>query len=120
MLKVVVQGAMLIGALFGIGWSVLYGPHYVEYLYMQDVVKTGALTWVAFDQNRAKLDMQHELEQQGIEDVVVEDCLFNEYPNEKEVSCQWKVDIFIPVVGQTRRIKFFLSEAATPDGRLAD
>ena len=120
MTKVLVQGLLLIGVVLGIGWVTLFGPHYIDYWQMEDVVGSAALSWTAFDLMRAKNEMGHEIDRLGIDNVVVDDCSFGETGGLKTVNCQWYVDVEIPLAGQTRRIKFQLEKSAGPDGRLAD
>lgn len=111
--KVVVQGLMLIGVLFGIGWAVLYLPHYIQWFKMDDVVKTSALTWTAFDQNRAQISLKDEIRMREIDDVVPEDCSFADSTNLKTVTCRWRVDIVVPMVDQKWRLR--LERSATAD-----
>ena len=111
--KVVVQGLMLIGVIIGLGWTWLYLPHYIEWFKMDDVVKTTALTWTAFDQTRANVTLKNEMEHREITDVIPDDCSFADSTDLKTVSCAWKVDIEIPLVGQHRRLR--LERTATSD-----
>lgn len=113
MFKVVVQGLLLIGVILGIGWGVFYLPHYIEWYKMDDVVKTSALTWTAFDQTRAQNTLRDELAHREITDVVEEDCSFSDGTQLKTVTCRWRVDITIPLVNQTRRLR--LERTATSD-----
>ena len=98
--KVIVQGLLVLGVIAAIGWAVLFGPHYIEWFKMDDVVKTSALTWTAFDQNRAQISVRDEIRMREINDVVFEDCTFSENTDLKTVSCNWKVDVNIPLLDQ--------------------
>lgn len=120
MMKVLIQGAMLVGVVLGIGWGALFGPHYIDYWQIDEVVGTAALSWTVFDIVRCKNDMSYEMNRMGIESVSIDDCSFNEARGLKTVSCQWKVDVEIPLVGQTRRISFDVEKSAGPDGRLVE
>jgi hypothetical protein len=120
MLKVLVQGLLAIGAILGIGWVFLYGPHYLQYLKMDDVVKSTALTWSAFTEERARNALKDDLRMEEIDDVLIEDCTLSQQNDEKTVTCRWYVDVDIPLIGQTRRLRFDRSATATKDQRLAD
>lgn len=118
MTKMLVQGALLLMVLVGIGWAAFYGPHWIEYAYMQDVVKTGALTWGSFSLDKARVQVHDEIARHEIEDVVIEDCEFTEATGSKTVTCRWVVDITFPVIEQTRRLRFNLSESVDASGNL--
>lgn len=120
MFKVFVQGLLAIGAIFGIGWLVLYGPHYIQYVKMVDVVGSTALTWSAFTEDRARNSLKDNLRSEDIDDVLIEDCTLSQQNDEKTVTCRWYVDVDIPVIGQTRRVRFERTATATKDQRLAD
>jgi hypothetical protein len=53
-----------------------------------------------------------------LEDVVIEDCEFTEATGNKTVTCRWVIDITIPLVEQTRRLRFNLSESVDASGNL--
>ena len=120
MFKVLVQGLLVVGVLLGIGWVVLFGPHYIEYMKMDDVVKSTALTWSAFTEDRARSSLKDNLRMEEIGDVLFEDCTLSQQNDEKTVTCRWYADIEIPLVGQTRRLRFECTATATKDQRLAD
>jgi hypothetical protein len=120
MTKVLVQGGLAIGVVGAILWLFLFAPHYIEAWQMRHVVGTGALTWAAFDQVRSKNDMIHEINKLELDDIIIDDCTFEESGGNKTVSCKWVVDVEIPLIGQKRRLRFDVTETATPDQRLAD
>jgi hypothetical protein len=111
--KVLMQGLLAVGVLLGIIWGVFYLPHYIEWYKMDDVVKSTALTWTAFDQTRAKVTLHDELGHREITDVIEDDCTFSDLGDQKMVTCEWKVDIVIPLVNQKRRLR--LDRTATSD-----
>ncbi|HND30105.1 MAG TPA: hypothetical protein PKY30_20305 [Myxococcota bacterium] len=120
MFKVFVQGLMAVGVVLGLGWMVLFGPHYIEYMKMDDVVKSTALTWSAFTEERARSALKDDLRFEEIDDVLIEDCTLSQQNDEKTVTCRWYTDVDIPLVNQTRRLRFERTATATKDQRLAD
>ncbi|MFZ5476361.1 MAG: hypothetical protein ACOZNI_06250 [Myxococcota bacterium] len=113
---------LLVAAVAGAGWCWLFGPFYWDHFKMSDVVGTTALTWAAYNEERARAEFKHQLKQRGIPDyLTIEACAFHEGAGGlKVVDCRWYVDVVIPFTDSARRLNFQVLKTATPDGRLTD
>lgn len=104
------------------GWAFFFGPYYVDSLKMEDVAGSAALTWVAFDEAKGRAELAEQLRRREIPDYFTpESCRFYGAPgDQKVVDCAWTVDVYLPVVDQTRRLSFHVKKTASADGRLVD
>ncbi len=110
---------LIVAALLGAGWAWLFGPYWVDYFKMEDVVGSAVLSWAAFDEPRGKAELAEQLRFREIPDYLTPDaCRFYKDGKDKVVDCDWTVDVPIPVVDQTRRLRFRVTQMAGPDGRL--
>lgn len=111
---------LLVAALAGAGWVWLFGPYWVDYYKMKEVVGSAALSWAAFNEPRGRQELAYGLRQREIPDYLTpEACTFYVENGDKVVDCAWTVDVVIPLVDDARRLHFQVIEAATADGRLA-
>ncbi len=113
---------LILAAAAGAGWVWLFGPYWIDAYRMNDVAGSAALSWAAFDEPRGRMELAQELRRREIPDYVTPDqCRFYLEPGDlKVVDCAWTVDVYLPVVDQTRRLSFQVVKSATPDGRLEE
>lgn len=113
---------LVVAALFAAGWAWLFGPYWIDYYKMQDIVGTTTLTWAAFDEPRAHSELAEGLRKREIPAYLTpEACSFYmEAGGLKVVDCAWAVEVAIPVVDQRRRLAFRVKKSASTDGRLLE
>lgn len=111
---------LVVAAALGAGWAWLFGPYWVDYYKMEDVVGSAALSWAAFGEPRGKAELVEQLRFREIPDYLTPDAcrFYKEAVDVKVVDCDWTVDVQIPLVDQTRRMRFRVTQSAGADGRL--
>lgn len=111
---------LILAAAAGAGWCYYFGPYYIDEFKMQDVVGTAALTWGAYNEERAHVELKDQMRIRGVgEYLTPEQCTFYEDVGEtKVVDCDWYVDVYLPFEAG-RRIKFRVAYAAEPNASKA-
>ena len=105
-----------------IGWMVLFFPHYVDKVKMDDCATQAVTDWAAWNneaQARSKFNKNARARELP-EHLGLELCEFLREDENFVVECAWSVDVTIPVVDETRRLNFTVRPVAGPDGRLVD
>lgn len=119
MVEVLLRLVLVVGLVLGLGWGYLFGPHYLVKYKMEEIVASAAMTWANSDLERGKYELEHRFETDEIPEYLPTDkCDFYEETDIKWVDCKWYVDVYIPVVGQVRRVRFQEIQGASRDGRL--
>lgn len=116
-MKNLISLLLLAAALVGGVWLIYFGPYYKDELVMEEVTQTVALTWAAYNQQRAASELESQLRQEGIDYITPEHCDLKQMGDEYYVSCAWQVDVYPPLVGG-RRLDFAVESVAGKDGRL--
>lgn len=113
---------LILAAAAAAGWAWFFGPYYVDAFKMEDVAGSAALSWAAFDEQRGKMELAEELRRREIPDYLTPDAckFYKQNGDEKVVDCAWTVDVYLPVIDQTRRLAFQVVQVANTDGRLAE
>lgn len=113
---------LLLAALAGVGWAWIFGPYYVDAWKMEDVVGTAVLSWANLNRARGEEELASGLRDREIPDYLnPQACdFYEEGSGFKTVDCAWFVDVHVPVVDQTRRLKFRVVKTANRDGRLEE
>lgn len=104
---------LIVAALMGIGWAVIFGPYWIDAWKMQDVVGSAALSWDAFSEDKGRQQLLDEMKRREIPEYLTpEECTFFEEPDHsKVVDCNWYVDVYPPLI-EPRRLKFRVIRAA--------
>ena len=118
-MKNLISFVLVAAAIVGGGWLIYYGPYYKDYYTMQEVAQSVALTWAAYNKERAGHEVEDQLKAREIDYITPEHCELHEAAGELVVTCRWQVDVYPPLVGG-RRLSFEAEAAATKDGRLVD
>ena len=119
MVEVLVRIVLVVGLVLGVGWAWLFGPAHVVSYQMQEIVSSAALTWANAGLDRGKQELAQRFEDEEIPEYLPTDkCDFYEETDVKWVDCKWYVDVYIPVVGLVRRLRFQEIHGASRDGRL--
>lgn len=111
---------LLVGLLAaGIGWGVLFGPHWIAYYKQDNCVANAALRWSDVGEDKGKIELKSCMEKAEIPSYLLpEDCRFFETPDkDKTVQCEWYVDVEVPMLG-LRRQKFNQTAVVGPNNRL--
>ena len=119
MFNVVFRLLVVVGLVLGAGWVYLFGPAYLVKYKMEEIVSSAALTWANNTLEKGKYELEHRFETEEIPEYLpVDKCDWYEENDEKWVDCKWYVDVYIPVIGQVRRVRFQEKQGASRDGRL--
>lgn len=111
---------LLVGAaLVGGGWLIYFGPYYKDRYVMEEVTQSVALTWAAYNKERASSELEQQFRKRGIDYITAEHCEIKEMGDQVYVSCAWQVDVYPPLIGG-RRLDFEVESVAGKDGRLVD
>lgn len=105
----------------GIGWGVIFGPYYIDAWKMEEVAGSAAASWAAYNEEKGRYQLIDEMKRREIPEYLTPDkCNFYEDADQsKIVDCNWYVDVYPPLV-EPRRLKFHVTRAAGPDGRLVE
>lgn len=111
---------LIVAAAAGAAWCYYFGPYYLDEYRMQDVVATTALTWAAYSEDRAHVELKDQMRLREVGSYLTpEQCTFYEDVGEtKVIDCDWYVDVFLPG-DNGRRIKFKVAYAAAPGANKA-
>lgn len=112
---------LIVAAIIGAGWAWFFAPYYIDAWKMQDVVGSSALSWAAFTENKARIQLHDEMRRREIPDYLTEDkCTFYEDVGDvKVVDCDWYVDVYPPLMSP-RRVRFRVARAADSSGHLEE
>jgi hypothetical protein len=115
-------GVLIVAGLAALAWAWLFGPYWLDYFRMKDVVGSAALSWSAFDEARGRMELAQGLRKREIPDYLTPDaCDFYQDPGGiKVVDCGWTVDVMIPGLDSARRLHFDVRESVGADGRLLE
>ncbi|MDP2312754.1 MAG: hypothetical protein Q8P41_07600 [Pseudomonadota bacterium] len=104
------------------GWAWFFGPYWLDYYKMEDVVGSAVLSWAAFNENKGKMELAEGLRKREIPDYLTPDAcrFYQEGGGVKVVDCAWTVDVYLPLVDQARRLNFRVIQSAGSDGRLLE
>jgi hypothetical protein len=113
---------LALAALLGVGWAWFFGPYWIDYYKMNDVVGSAALSWSAFNEARGRMELADGLRKREIPDYLTPDAcrFYEEAGSVKVVDCAWTVDVYIPVVATARRLSFQVVKSVGTDGRLLE
>jgi len=110
---------LVVGLLAAGAWLVYFLPYYKDYYIMQEVTQSVALTWAAFNKDRAVREVNIQLQKREIDYITAEHCELSEHAGEFHVDCAWQVDVYAPLIGG-RRLSFETGSVANKDGRLVN
>ena len=112
----------LVVVVAAIGWMVLFFPHYVDKVKMEDCATQAVTDWAAWrNEEQARSKFRKNARARDLpEHLGLELCEFLREDENFVVECAWSVDVTIPVVDETRRLSFTVRPVAAPDGRLLD
>ena len=110
LLLVVAGGAFL-------GW--LFGPYYLDYLNMKEVVKSSALAWYAHvEESAAREKFRISMKSKEIDYITADDCSFEKSGEYYTVSCYWVVDVYYPGTDYFKTLEFEVSAEADQRGKV--
>jgi hypothetical protein len=96
---------LLLAAAGGVAW--LFGPYYLDYMNMKEVVASASLSWYATDsKGGAEAKLGEELRTKDIEYIVEDDCTIDEVGKLYTVSCYWEVDVYYPFTKYYKTLAF--------------
>lgn len=112
---------LIIAAAIGAGWAYYFGPYYMDEYRMTDVVGTAALTWGAYNEDRAHVELKDQMRLREVgEYLTPEECTFYEdVGNTHVVDCSWYVDVQLPF-DNGRRLNFRVAYSAAPGATKAE
>ena len=110
--------ALLAGAVVLIG--VVTGPYIRDDLVLDRVVRTVALDWRDFGEEKARSRLQYELDHRSIGmQVGDDDCALESTPaGERAVRCDWGVTLEVPATGLVFPLAFSSHVVIAEDGSL--
>lgn len=98
-------------------FSVVFGPYFIDYLNMQEVIKASALSWYAKEEEGAARDrFRVGLGDKGVDYIYPEDCTFSEQEGLYVVACEWPVDVYYPGTDYYKTLEFWVTASADKRG----
>ncbi len=116
--RVQVLTVLLLLALIVAGFfAQLFGPYYLDYMNMKEVVKSASLAWYANAEEvagREKLRMT--LDQKEIDYITGDDCSFEKQGEYFVVSCAWVVHVYYPGTDYYKTLDYSVTASSDQRG----
>jgi hypothetical protein len=91
----------------GVGWGMLFGPKYIDYLNINECSGMALAAWHAHGvQERAPTRFNECLADKGIEDMTIESCKIEPHDNNKYMYCYWEVYVYYPGTDYYKTLSF--------------
>ncbi len=99
--------------------AAIFGPYVRDDMRLDRIVRTVALDWRDFGEDKARTRLQYELDAQSIGAAIGDDnCTLTKDQDHRTVSCAWNVDVLIPGIGVSVPMSFESKALVAPDGDL--
>ncbi len=97
----------------------LFVPYHIDYMNMQEVVKSSALAWYAHVEEHASREkFRISMKEKGIDYITAEDCAWQKQGDLYSVSCYWVVDVYYPGTDYFKTLEYEVSAEADQRGKV--
>jgi len=114
-----VVSLLLLGVLAFAGLLVhTFGPAFIDYMNMREVIKAASLSWYAKQtEQSARARLEEGLADKEIGYITGKDaCTFKESAEEYVVACSWSLDVYYPGTDYYKTLDFWVSSSADRRG----
>lgn len=95
-----------------------FGPAFIDYMNMKEVIKAASLSWYAKQtEQSARARLDEGLTEKEIDYITAKDaCTFKESAEEYVVACTWSLDVYYPGTEYYKTLDFWVSSSADRRG----